>query len=306
MLKRRWLKAESWVSQGTLDVAESAFLTAQAIGLEIDDGIDPDGHKKYPPDRIKLRAYFEPGSVGQEEIKNHVAVFFKECGFSMPAIDFADCHEEDWQGNFVRSCTTFKVDPAIYIVPSFEIEAFKKAPRGDIFIEMDPENAFGTGHHQTTKLCLTGLYRLYEDRKEIMASLSGLDVGTGSGILAILMKKLGLGFVYATETDEEALVTANKNALKNGVEIFYSVVTEQYSYESGRYDIVVANILAPTLMAMAENLAACLKPQGDVILSGILVNQAPQVINAFGREGLTFRSQDTLDDWCAITFRDCR
>ena len=130
-----------------------------------------------------------------------------------------------------------------------------------------------------------------------------IDLGTGSGILAILLKKLGAGTVLATETDEDALETAERNAIKNGVNFETLVVTESHRYDANCYDVVVANILAPVLIAMAENLSTSLKAKGHLILSGILLHQAPSVIAAFEACGLNFLRQTAMDDWCALEFQ---
>lgn len=299
--KKVWLRAECWVTLAMLEVAQCAFVEANAIGIEVDDGVLPEGQRKYAHDRVLIRAYFERDEA-RDVITQTVARFFSECGKAAPYIDFVDFEEEDWQGNFVKSCTTFMVAPDIFIVPSFEIDAFRANPQGDLFIEMDPENAFGTGQHQTTKLCLTAIRRIMDQRKDQLPG-DCLDVGTGSGILAILMKKLGASSVLATETDDDALHTATKNAQKNGVNITPLLVTEDHQYEEGRYDLVVANILAPVLITMAHNLASCIKPHGEIILSGILLLQAPSVIAAYEQNGLTFIQQDTMDDWCALVLK---
>lgn len=301
--KKVWLKAACWVTASTLEVAQSAFVEANAIGIEVDDGILPEGRRKYSDDRIVVTAYFEKDSVILSELQEYIATFFTACGFTVPTIEFTDFNEEDWQGNFVKSCTTFKVEPNIFIVPSFEIDAFKQQPRGELFIEMDPENAFGTGQHQTTKLCLTALHTLLNKPQQEVASKICLDVGTGSGILAILIKKLGVASVLATETDEDALETAARNATKNGVSLTFLHVTETHAYEADRFDLVVANILAPVLIAMASNLSTCIASEGELVLSGILLSQAPAVIDAYGACGLTFVQQTSMDDWCALVFR---
>lgn len=300
--RKVWLKAECWVTEAMLEVAQSAFIEAAAIGLEIDDGLGPEKQKRYPEGQVLVKAYFESLDAEKDDISESVTRFFYECGFDNPHIDFMDFVEEDWQGNFIKTCTTFRVDPDIYIVPSFEIEEFNQRSLDKLYIEMDPENAFGTGQHQTTKLCLMNVRKLLKESEPKLAFMNGLDVGTGSGILAILMKKLGIGSVLATEVDDDALVTAKKNMAKNGVELMTLLVNEQHQYDQQCYDLVVANILAPVLIAMADNLSSCLRARGKLILSGILVEQAAQVIDAFQSRALTLAHQDTMDDWCALVF----
>jgi ribosomal protein L11 methyltransferase len=298
--KRTWLKAECWATKATLEVAQSAFLESGAVGMEVDDGLLPEGLKKYNHDGILLKAYFDPAAGLENIVQNQLRQFLNECGLQVPQVLFSEQPEEDWQGNFVKTCTTFKVDPDIYIVPSFEIDEFKKQPQGSLFIEMDPENAFGTGQHQTTQLCLTSIYDVFASRS---CGSRGLDVGCGSGILAILMKKLGALTTVATETDEDALVTAQKNAHKNNVAIDFLLVDESHVYEPDSYDLVVANILAPVLTDMAHNLASCIKTEGYLILSGILLAQAKAVIKSYQLYGLTMIKQSIKDDWCALIFQ---
>lgn len=301
--KKSWLLAEYWACSKTLELAQSALLEAGAIGIEIDDGISPEHAPKYEPEKIRVLAYFEEALGLEEEIKESLSLFFSNCGLESGPVAFSRIYEEDWQGNFVRSCTTFMVEPRIFVVPSFEIDEFKKNQSRDLFIEMDPENAFGTGQHQTTKLCLKHIALLLENMPPPKRSmLSAIDVGTGSGILAILMKKLGAGSVIATEIDVDAVLTARKNAEKNNVVIDVVEVREAHSYPAHIFDLVVANILAPTLIDMAKDLTKACKDQGTIILSGILLAQKEKVIKAYEDLGARLVKHDAMDDWCALIF----
>lgn len=297
--KQVWLEASCWVTKDTLAVAQNA-LAESAIGMMVDDGLGPDGIEKYPDGSILLKAYFPQDHGLQADIVERVDQFFAESGHSAPAFSFEDFPEDDWQANFVKSCTTFMVEPDIFIVPSFEIEEFTKNPRGPLYIEMDPENAFGTGHHQTTKLVLTAIREIISREVPEQA----LDVGCGSGILAILMKKLGAREVLATETDDDALTTAAKNARINAVEIVTELVDETHVYEQGRFDLIAANILAPTLIAMADCLTNSLAVNGHLILSGILLSQQNEVVAQYESMGLTLITTKKMDDWCALVFNN--
>lgn len=301
--KKVWLRAEYWASSSTLELAQNALLEAGAIGIEVDDGINPEKPPKYAPDRIRVLAYFDRRADIEKEITEHLRHFFDNCDLVAEPVEFSEILEEDWQGNFVRSCTTFMVEPRIFVVPSFEIDEFKKNPQGDLFIEMDPENAFGTGQHQTTKLCLKNIALLLGDMpKQELATLRALDVGTGSGILAILLKKLGAAQVIATETDEDAVLTAQRNAEKNNVTVDIYEVKETHTYKPRSYDFIVANILAPTLIDMAPDLVQACSTNGVILLSGILVSQANDVIDTYERLGVKLKKQENLDDWCALIF----
>lgn len=300
---KTWMLAEYWATSESLEVAQNAFLESGAIGIESDDGIGPEGIRKYRGDQIRVLAYFEHAEDLEKDVEEQLQLFFKNCGLAANSISWSEFLEDDWQANFVKSCTTFCIEPGIFIVPSFEIDEFKKNPRGPLFIEMDPENAFGTGQHQTTQLCLRTILELSRQHANEYSSWHGLDVGTGSGILAILMKKLGIKKVLGTETDEDALITAAKNAEKNGVIIDWLTVSEEHLYEESCYEFVVANILAPVLIHMASNLVATCKNNGHIILSGILVPQAPQVIEAYQGLGAKLLKEEHKDDWCALVLR---
>jgi ribosomal protein L11 methyltransferase len=147
-------------------------------------------------------------------------------------------------------------------------------------IVLDPGMAFGTGTHPTTSLCLAAL-------SDLLAARPGarvLDVGTGSGLLAIAARKLGAGVVAGNDNDPVAVQVARENAALNGValELNERDVGEQH----GPFELVLANILANTLVALAPALAAQLAPGGVVLLSGILTPQEEEVRAAYLEAGL--------------------
>jgi ribosomal protein L11 methyltransferase len=294
--RKTWLTAECWATKATLLVAQTAFLECGSIGLEWDDGEKADGIERSSHDRILLKAYFDPAAGLKDQVLSCIDRFFSECQLPHPELCFSEVEEQDWQANFFKSCTTFKVEPGIFIVPSFEIETFDK--KDQLYIEMDPENAFGTGQHQTTKLVLKNIYEIVQEQKIDHA----LDVGCGSGILAILMKKLGVDDVLATDVDEDSLITSEKNANKNKVHFTTQQVDEHHQYPPLAFDLVAANILAPVLIDMADNLLQSLKPTGFIILSGILKHQSEMVIKSYEKSGATLFKQDGMDDWCALVF----
>jgi ribosomal protein L11 methyltransferase len=301
--KKVWLATHLWASSSSVEVALSALTEAGALGIELDDGLSPESLPKYPAGEVLLKAYFEPALGLSDDIKSTLYNFFSACELPSREPSFLDVIEEDWQGNFVRSCTTFMVEPHIYVVPSFEIDAFRKNPAGDLFIEMDPENAFGTGHHQTTKLCLKNIAKqLLKIPKEQRALMKALDVGTGSGILAILMKKLGIGHVCATENDLDAVETAQRNVLKNQVDVTVIAVDDDYRYLENSFDLIVANILAPTLKAFVHELIRACNHKGYIMLSGILNKEAPELIATYQQHGAILAEQENMDDWCVLIF----
>jgi ribosomal protein L11 methyltransferase len=147
-------------------------------------------------------------------------------------------------------------------------------------VVLDPGMAFGTGTHPTTSLCLAALSELLSVRH----GAAVLDVGTGSGLLAIAAAKLGAGRVAGNDNDPVAVAVARENAARNGAAV--ELTTDPVPALRGPFDVVVANILANTLVELAPQLAAQLAPGGVVLLSGILAPQEEEVRAAYLAQGL--------------------
>lgn len=180
-----------------------------------------------------------------------------------------------------------------------------KARAGEIAIEIDAGQAFGTGHHGTTAGCLEVIEQVMRSRK-IRAAL---DLGTGSGVLAIAARKLAPIPVLATDIDPIATRVARENVRKNGIAPgtapgitletapgFHHTVFRRH----GPFDLIIANILARPLMRMAPQLAAHLAPGGQVVLSGILAGQRWKVLAAYNGAGLRHVRTIWRNGWVTI------
>jgi ribosomal protein L11 methyltransferase len=172
-------------------------------------------------------------------------------------------------------------------------------PAGAVEVVLDPGMAFGTGTHPTTALCLAALSDLLGERP----GASVLDVGTGSGLLAIAAHKLGAGRVRANDNDPVAVEVAGENAARNGARVELS--GEPLEAIDGRYDLVVANILANTLVELAPAVAAHLAEGGVAVVSGILVAQEDEVRAAYAAAGLADAPASCRRDgeWSLLAFR---
>jgi len=175
------------------------------------------------------------------------------------------------------------------------------ARANDIAIEIEAGQAFGTGHHGTTAGCLAMLERLIRTRRP----KNVLDLGTGSGVLAIAVAKLAKCPVLATDIDPVATRVARSNAKLNGEAglIRFETAagfTDRAFIEEGPFDLIVANILARPLMRMAPDIAAELTPGGDVVLSGILATQRQMVLAGFRAAGLFHRHTIWRDEWVTM------
>jgi ribosomal protein L11 methyltransferase len=187
-----------------------------------------------------------------------------------PSFTIEEVAERDWVRAVQGQFDPIRVTNRLWIVPSWH-----EAPEPEaINIRLDPGMAFGTGSHPTTRLCLEWLC------KAVQPGMSVLDFGCGSGILAIAAARLGAAQSLAIDIDERAVEAARENAARNGVS---GIMRVQHSSEplEARFDLVVANILTNPLCVLAPAIAARVAPGGRVALSGVLEQQAAQVIDAW-------------------------
>jgi ribosomal protein L11 methyltransferase len=190
--------------------------------------------------------------------------------------EVAEVADEDWGEGWKRGLAPFSVG-RVFIRPSWTAAA---APPGGAEVVLDPGMAFGTGTHATTSLCLAAIDRFLAARP----AATVLDVGTGSGLLAIAAAKLGAGRVAGTENDPVALRVARENAARNEVAIELALAAPDAT--QGTFDLVVANILANTLVELAPAIASKVAPGGALLLSGLLAGQEEAVRTAYVAEGL--------------------
>ena len=166
-----------------------------------------------------------------------------------------------------------------------------------IRIEIEPGMAFGTGQHQTTRLCLEALEKQFKSKKD----MSVLDVGTGSGILAIAAAKLGSSDIHATDIDIDAVKAAEGNSETNKVFVSYAHSKEpDFSRE---FDLVIANILKPALLLLAGSLKKHCHKGSHILLSGITLDQKQSILSTY--RDLGFQEVETFveDDWCCLEMR---
>jgi ribosomal protein L11 methyltransferase len=172
----------------------------------------------------------------------------------------------------------------------------------EIAIEIEANEAFGTGHHGTTAGCLREIDRL----AKIRAFRRPLDVGTGTGVLAIAMAQLWHVPVLATDIDPVAVRVARANARLNGSPEVEAIVAgglaTRLVRERGHFDLIVANILAGPLQALALSVRQALAPDGFVVLSGLLPTQGARIVAAYRSVCLTLLRAATLDGWLTLTF----
>jgi ribosomal protein L11 methyltransferase len=214
-----------------------------------------------------LTALFEDAA----DVPSIVAGTAAAHGWRAPVVYTLDrVEEQDWVRLTQSQFAPIRISDRLWIVPSWQ-----DAPdAGSLNLVVDPGLAFGTGSHPTTRLCLRWIER------NVRAGDALLDYGCGSGILAIAAQRLGAAIVIGTDIDPQALLAAQANAQRNRAECRFVAPD---ALPDGAFDVVVANILTNPLRLLAPALAARVRAGGRIVLSGILVGQASDVIAVYQR-----------------------
>lgn len=224
--------------------------------------------------------------------------------------DVGTLEDQDWKLAYRHHLKPWNVGHLNW-VPEWERETF---PRDDaqVYLYLDSGMAFGTGSHETTRLCAEAIYAFWTERKGEVSNCNVIDAGCGSGILAMSAALLGFAEIYAFDRDPEAVKVTAENAEKNGMETRIEI--REAGLEQGlrdrRAELLVANIQADVLMIYADNLVGAWDPTGVMILSGVLAPEREKVTERFLEEMANqlperkFTTQwHQQGDWVSILFR---
>ncbi len=228
-----------------------------------------------------------------------------------------ETEDKDWINNWKEFFKPFRVADDIVIKPSWE--TLEDTEPGDIVVEIDPGTAFGTGSHETTRLCIANI------RKYLKNGASVLDAGTGSGILSIIAKKLGAGIVTGVDIDPNAVKTAEENTELNGIKSDSDVTSPGFFTNAwrksenridyitgniledaalrgklGKYDMVVANILADVIIPLSGVVRECLRENGVFISSGIINTKEDDVRESLVKNGFKIAGIARMGDWVSF------
>jgi ribosomal protein L11 methyltransferase len=206
--------------------------------------------------------------------------------------------DEDWNKTWKEGFKPLPITAHLVIKPTWE--SYQPGP-GEKIIEMDPGMAFGTGHHASTKLALEFVEALFHGQEP--APKTVLDVGTGTGILAMAAALFGAQEVLAIDNDPEAVVVAAENILRNGLLPIINANDVALQDIPKQFDLVIANIIHDTLIELANALAAHLAPNGRLIMAGILTGpQTDNIRAAYTALGLTHQETKAEGEWSALLF----
>ncbi len=247
---------------------------------------------------VTVKAYFNEAMTPEElsvliREKLEFISRFLEVGKGYTGYKAVD--DQDWATAWKKHYKPFHISDSVVIKPSWE--EYEKKP-GEIIIELDPGMAFGTGTHETTRLCSQLLEKYVRDGDRV------IDVGCGTGILSIISVKLGAAHVKAIDIDEVAARVSLENCAINGVSDKISVSRGVLAdLDPQKADIVVANIIADVVIGLSGLMPQYLKQGGILLTSGIIRERKDDVLKAYTAMGFELISVDEMGEWVAIVFR---
>lgn len=238
-----------------------------------------------------------------EAVRNKLSEIREYMDIGEGSITISETEDKDWLNNWKEFFHQFYIDDLL-VTPSWE--EIKPEDQDKKILHIDPGTAFGTGMHETTQLCIRQL------KKYITPETILLDVGTGSGILAIVSLMYGIKEAVGTDLDPCAIEAVRENMEVNGVNadqfemmigniISDPEIQDRVGYE--RYDIVVANILAEVLLPLTPVVKKCLKPGGIYITSGIIAEKEQLVVDAVKAAGMEVLEVTRQNEWVSVTAR---
>lgn len=292
-----WLSASLIIDAARAEAFADALTEAGALAASIEDADagtaaekpqfgEPGATTTIGWERSRLAALFEADT----DVAAKISAASLSLGLPVPPeFSLEAVAEQDWVRLTQSQFDPIQISSRLWIVPSWHA-----APDADALnIQLDPGLAFGTGSHPTTRLCLEWLER------QVQPGCSVLDVGCGSGILAIAAARLGAGHIVGTDIDPQAVAAARRNAAVNGVTVS---IEDAANFRPGEYDLVVANILANPLQTLAPALCSHVRPGGRLALAGLLDEQADELIAIYA-PWLRLDVDGRRDGWTCLAGR---
>lgn len=311
----QWCEAVVHTTTLGSDIISDELMQLGAAGTEIVDRADvPDPRKagvywelydpkmvEDMPEDVLVKGWFELNEHTHDvlaRVKQRLSELKAESYLDMGSLtlDMQNVADEDWSENWKKYYKPFRIGSHLVVKPTWE--PYTPQPE-DLVIELDPGMAFGTGTHETTNMCMQLLERYYQDGMRVM------DVGTGSGILAIAAARLGADNVLAIDIDPDAVKVAKENVALNGVSHAVRVVVgDLCKSEAMPCELAVANIVADAICMLAGPLTRHLEKNGLLICSGIIREREQDVLNAAKEAGYTVKDRIEKGEWVALCLRN--
>jgi ribosomal protein L11 methyltransferase len=303
----KWLEVSLTVNGETAEAVADVLTRFAPDGVALEATRveqSPDSESAEAAGEVIVRAYLPAGEdLEQRQAQLEEALWHLGQLLPLPAPAYRAVAEADWAEDWKVNYKPVRIGRRLMIVPAWLNPPLEP---DDVAIRLDPGMAFGTGTHPSTQLCLKAIER------HLTLGARMVDLGTGSGILAIAAAKLGSGPVLALDIAPEAVRVTRENAAANGVAdgivvaqaSLAELLRGDFGPEWSQTPLVVANILASIITPMLEQgLASVVAPGGLLVLSGILDTQAYRILAALETAGLTIAAQEQSEDWVAILAR---
>lgn len=312
----KWKKFRLKTLASAEDIVAEALSEAGIVGVEIED------HVPLSENELKQMFVDIPLPAGQDDGTAYLDFYLDEdedasgilasvrerlenlrqyTQIGACTIEEGETEDVDWINNWKKYFHKFKVDD-ILIIPSWE--KVEDCDSSGMVLHIDPGTAFGTGMHETTQLCMRQLKKVVTPQTQL------LDVGTGSGILSIVALKLGARHAVGTDLDPCAVDAVKENLSANGVPessmdmVLGNLIDDpktQTLVGYDKYDVVTANILADVVIALAPHIVPAMKPEGILIMSGILDEREKDVEQAARKAGLQIVEVTHQNEWACVT-----
>jgi ribosomal protein L11 methyltransferase len=256
---------------------------------------------------VVLKAYVQTGEA--QSLAEQVRAWLADAdeifpGASHGRVSTRIVEQQDWDAAWKEYFKPTRISQRIVIRPSWEPYT---PETGDVVVDLDPGMAFGTGTHETTRGCLKAIDALFGSNdlavKAFDRPVEVLDVGTGSGILLIAALLLGGTTGVGIDLDPIAVLASTENCARNQLQSRVRLSDTLLQHTPGTYPLVLANILAPTLIELAGELVARMTPDGVLVLSGLLVDQQTAVADAFHPFGLQLEAAYQEGEWATLVMR---
>ena len=296
-----WFEIKLEIPPAEIEKGELFFDSCGFTSMSIDDPTDMLEHQEHAKwdyidesllKRDLSKAYIKVYVQTEQELKD-VLKAGEEQGFRLT---FETLKAEDWENGWKKYYTTFRIGERTVIVPAWE--EYEKKEDENVII-LDSGMAFGTGTHETTRMCIEHLERIIKPGVQV------LDIGTGSGILSICAAQNGAAHVEAVDIDELSVKISKENIALNGLTEKISVKQgDLLDTVGGTYDIIIANIVADVIIALFSQIKPYLKADGLFLASGIILERKQEVADAAIRNGFSIQSEKTDGGWVSFLLRD--
>ncbi|PIC87888.1 50S ribosomal protein L11 methyltransferase [Sporosarcina sp. P20a] len=309
----KWSEVSVHTTHEATEAVANILHEAGASGVVIEDSEEPGKERvdqygeiyaldkdDFPSEGVIIKAYLPVNSFINETVENLELEIEGLRQFSLNpgrfTIGITEVDEEDWANSWKQYFHPVKISKRFTIVPTWE--EYTPVESDELIIELDPGMAFGTGTHPTTVLCLQALEKYLEPGQTIV------DVGTGSGVLAIGAALLGAKHITALDLDEVAVRAAQENVTYNHADDRITVLKGNLleSIEEPP-DMIIANILAEVIMSFSKDAYQLVKPGGLFITSGIIGAKRDEVRNDLTAQGFEIVETVLMEDWVAIIAR---